>query len=755
MKRHPFSRCGAALIAGVWFGVGGVAPPVSAQNPPFAAVDREKMWFAPTAADWSKPCLIQWQRTWDDAVAVAHETGKPLLICVNMDGEIASEHYAGVRYRQPEIAKLYEPYVCVIASVYRHSPRDYDEAGQRILCPRFGGVTCGEHIAIEPPIFEKFLDGQRVAPRHIVVDFAGPDDSKGREVSDVFYAWDTDSVFASIKKGVEGRPPAKPIVRGDRPLLERVKSRDNEDRVAVEKAYAEGDAKQKRALLDATKECGNAPPIDLLRLALRGFDPDAAGVARKALAKSTAAEAAPLIADALRGPVGKDEQEALGDALGVIGETSPRARTMAATYRGLTGVKPALDREAWLAALAAVTDESEVARSAAIDATLAQQNELAKSADPKELLRLAEAFLARALAAERGGEEARLLALDAEQAASVPAELLSTEWRPNAVLAVTAFLAGNRDMARKRAEAAISGLNPAPLGPPANVAAEETMIVLALFAEARWKQIADAAVAHQPWSPRLIADVSAAYAILERHPFGMEGHFAGHCDVLEWLGALGPARQVLNAGIARFPDSELLHQRLRQRLLADEGVAGLEREYAALLTAANGAAPTQPERSERISALDWFSGHAAIVAAEFARREARWDDALAAYHRARLHYEVATSDAHDTNFMLALIRAGVGRIAFERGQDADAVAELVASLSGCPDAAATEDGLGLSPVMTARALLARLRSDGKTDLAERIDSALSRVPPELQALPAYEQSVPPLPAGRGAPDDRR
>jgi len=53
-----------------------------------------------------------------------------------MDGEIASEHYAGIRYRNPDIAALYEPYVCVIASVYRHTPRDYDEQGSLYLLIR-------------------------------------------------------------------------------------------------------------------------------------------------------------------------------------------------------------------------------------------------------------------------------------------------------------------------------------------------------------------------------------------------------------------------------------------------------------------------------------------------------------------------------------------------------------------------------------------------------------------------------------------
>jgi len=96
--------------------VPGGPPPDSPERLP-ENISREEMWPAPTAEDWNRPCLIKWQRTWEDALAVSRETGKPILVCVNMDGEIASEHYAGIRYRDPEIAKLYEPYVCVIASV--------------------------------------------------------------------------------------------------------------------------------------------------------------------------------------------------------------------------------------------------------------------------------------------------------------------------------------------------------------------------------------------------------------------------------------------------------------------------------------------------------------------------------------------------------------------------------------------------------------------------------------------------------------
>ena len=150
-----------------------LAASTGAQDIPGPPTSREAMWPAPTAEDWARPCLIRWQRTWEDALAVSRATGRALLVCVNMDGEIASEHYAGIRYREPEITKFWKPYINVIASVYRHTPRDHDERGQRVLCPRFGSVTCGEHIAIEPGLFEQYFEGQRVAPRHIGVELDG------------------------------------------------------------------------------------------------------------------------------------------------------------------------------------------------------------------------------------------------------------------------------------------------------------------------------------------------------------------------------------------------------------------------------------------------------------------------------------------------------------------------------------------------------------------------------------------------------
>ena len=43
-----------------------------------AGVTRDQMWPAPTEADWKLPCLIHWQRNWDDAVAISRQTKQPI-----------------------------------------------------------------------------------------------------------------------------------------------------------------------------------------------------------------------------------------------------------------------------------------------------------------------------------------------------------------------------------------------------------------------------------------------------------------------------------------------------------------------------------------------------------------------------------------------------------------------------------------------------------------------------------------------------
>ncbi|MEZ5966853.1 MAG: hypothetical protein R3F56_23640 [Planctomycetota bacterium] len=702
------------------------------------------MWYAPTAEDWKKPVLIQWQRTWDDAVALAKETGKPILVCINMDGEIASEHYAGVRYRMPEIAKLYEPYVCVIASVYRHNPRDYDEQGHRIPCPRFGGVTCAEHIAIEPILFEKFMDGRRIAPRHIMVEL------DGSESYDVYYANDTASVFKAIGDGIANRQAPSPVVRGDRSLLERVTSPDSNDKVAVEQAYQQGDATVRQSLLQAAQAAGQDAPVDLLRLALFGLDQAQSLQARQALANTSSPAAVDLIAEALRVPMPATEREALVGALGRLGEVSPKARTLAAVHGGLGVRKASVDVERWAKAFddagggatyAPAPGRSEL--EARLDAKSAEAQ--VKPADPEVHLQLAEATLAHAadpatraaLSADlrNGRRFARLMFEDARRTALEAETLGASGWRVDTALALAAHELGDETEAYARAEKAVKSM-------PPDAQSWHSMMVLQLFAHARQKAITRAIVDKKDWPQQWMADVHAAYAVLAKHPLGTDQHVVDHYDFLRWLGARGQADRVLDVGLTRFPGSWQVHERLRAKTLHDKGVDGLATVYASLL-----AKPEAP------ADLSWFAGYAALVAAEFQRRRGDSDDAIASYARGIAHFERFVEQSPErrdsADHYVAMAHGGCARVAYEAKDDARALAEVLASFERRPASAATLDGLNLSAVDTAKMLLARLKEQKQDDMAGQLEAALGKLDPELLELPAYEREAPPAGGGRG------
>jgi hypothetical protein len=653
-----------------------------------------------------------------------------------MDGEIASEHYAGVRYRQPDIARLYEPYVCVIASVYRHNPRDYDDEGRRIPCPRFGTVTCGEHIWIEPTLFEQFFDGRRIAPRHIMVEPR----KAGAEVYDVFYAWDTDSVFRSIREGVEQREFTPiPIVRGDRPPLERVASRDVTDREAVENAYVRGDRVQRRALLEAALAHRDLDQVDLLRLALFGLDVELARLARQALAQSSSESAIDLIAEALRVPMEEGERAMLVAALDRLGQAFPRARTLAAVHRGLEGRSAAVDVATWSQALESGSTY-EPGEYAAIAYQLESRADRSgeRPDDPQVRLELAEAYLARAEAADASRKYTALLFEDARREALGAERLGASGWRVDSTVAVAAFRLGELDQAYRRAEAAMRHM-------PERPADATTMLVLALFAEGRQRAIARAVRAKESWPEEWLTDVQAAYAVLAKHPLGTDYQFAAHFDFLRSLGAGGRAAEVLEGGLARFPGSWILHDRLRARTLSEKGAEGLLAVYDQRL-----------EREDADPQLQWFAGYAAIVAAEFHKRAGRDEQALAAYDRALEHYEqriAASPETRDTaDHYVALALAGRARIAMERGDLEKALEGVLASFARREASAASLDGLNLSPVDTAKMLRARLEERELGELAAKLQAALGALDPALLELPAYERELPP--AGQRAPRRR-
>jgi hypothetical protein len=687
-----------------------------------------QIWPAATAEGWAKPVVIKWQRSFDDALKVSKESGRPILVAVNMDGEIASEHFAGVKYRDPAIGELLAPYVCVIASVYRHTPRDYDEAGQRVECPRFGTVTCGEHIANEVELYDKYFEGFRVSPRHIALDL------NGKEMYDVYYSWDTATVLTAYREGAKDFPPPKDPVRDGVPLPERVASPDIVDREALETAYKGGDVVLRRTLLEATLKHREVDHNELLRLAIFGLDVELAKVARQSLAKNQTEAAVDLIAEALKTPMEKDERDQLIAAAERLGEKFPRARTLAALHRGMSIGSKHID------AARALSPQGQYEATSQLRTVASGVEERAaaaetKPADPATKLELAESLLARASQAGLDRRFAEALVEDARRTALEAEKLGAKGWKLDALVAVTSNRLGDQAAALPRAVAAVEGgmlkLDDSGIGATEDVKVQ----VLALFAVSRQLAIRKAYRERTQWPPEWMADVNAAYATLSEHPLVTDDNLVSYYDFLRWLGATPRANGVLDGALKRFPDSPVLHERLRARTLWDKGPAGLLSTYDELLA--------QPDASAQTT---WFAGYAALVAAEHHRRRNELDKALAAYEVGVRHYErnmLLVPDGGDLcNHFVALALAGRARIALEQGDLERATNELLTSFERRAGSAATPDGLNLTPADTARMLKAKLDEAKRDDLTARLKAALAKLDPKLLELPTFERDVP-------------
>lgn len=155
---------------------------------------------------------IAWQADLDAAVAAAKANGRPLLLAFNMDAESASERIVREQYRDPTFVEHANRCFAVMGSVFRHNPRDYDESGRRIACPRLGSVTCGEHIALEPKLYE-LLEGDRISPRHAFIDVDG---TTRFDLSLLFDLRELEVALADAVKSVHQSPA--PVKHGATPV---------------------------------------------------------------------------------------------------------------------------------------------------------------------------------------------------------------------------------------------------------------------------------------------------------------------------------------------------------------------------------------------------------------------------------------------------------------------------------------------------------------------------------------------------------
>jgi len=644
--------------------------------------------------------LIQWQRTLEDAEALSKASGKPMLVCVNMDGEPACETFARRKYKDPAFAELIAGYVPVIASPVRHNPKDHDGSGRRIPCPRFGEVTCSEHIDIEGPVYDRFFSGKRFAPRHVGVSVEG----------DVLFDRFLDSDLRRVDEalgghGVTGGLPGPAEADGTRVARARL---------ALEEEYLAADPAGRRALLER-KDSGSQPGI--LRLGLYENDIELRMAAAAALARWDGGTDVDLTLRALslEGDAKRREQLLAG-----IAESASRDPRVAKQIKvsGALGAAPMEKLERWHEVFSAASDDSGlIGEKWELEAQLETLLNLegVDGENGPRLLRMAQCYLDLARWRMADGQGPGYLLSDAENAAQRAQELGVDGASIVAVQSQIAWFQFRQEEAGDLALSALTGLD----GEGQSRTAFELLSVLAA---ARTRSIQ---TRRADWPQHWVTEALAAYRVVEQHPRSTAAQWVAHVDLLNDLMLSGERDQVLERGLARFPAEPELHGRLRSAILERRGAAELELAYLERRGASSDPA-----------GHDWFTGYATLVLAEDHRRAKRWDESQAAYERAKDYF--ASSAAVNVEYEVscmhfkAMALAGQAQAALMDRQMETAVMRIFEAIRLRPESVDALDGLQRTPLDVLTAVLRAVRApgDGHRDLLARL-TRLERSAPEV------------------------
>ena len=672
-----------------------------------------------TDAMRARPPLMPWQRSLADALALAEATGKPLLICVNTDGENASESLAWGRYRDPEFVELARGFVPILASPDRREPHERDDRGRRLPDRRFGRLVNSEHIDEEPVLFERYFDGNRVAPRHVGVS---PD---GEILFDVFLVQDLSVVDEKLREfGVQTPATPEPKTLSEEDLLA---SPDAANRDELERRFVVADERTRARLAGlALSSVRETQHPELVGLALR--DPAAAVRRQGVWAMIQHPGVAPLDHVPAAFTTVADEPDlhtalvaALRRAVEEVEDEERKASTAfyLRVYSTLGRPSVHVDVDRWRLALASAPPLPESAPTAEdFDATAdllaALDTALAFSSDDLELLvqhaatqmRFARVHLAMnrnpsfffedtITACERGlevaPEDGRLLGLHAW------ASYMLSDMEKAGTMAARALPRLVRDA-----------------GSP--LAAE----VLNVFATVRSRTLYAAIAAGEAWPADAIPDVVAAYEVLLDHPAGTEAHWKAFLNLYGALYAYGAQAELVRRGLRRFPASAEMHLYLRFQVLRDVGARALEAAY-------DEEAALVPE--ELRPTFDWFHGLGTLVAAEWDVGRRDPDAAMGAYERSRLLFQRALDASPDfvdsaTHYQ-CLALAGLARLQADAGLLREAVDHLVTAVRTSPASVEIADGLGKSPSDSALEVLRRLSRAGNADLAYELRERLA------------------------------
>ncbi len=244
---------------------------------------------------------IEWVGDWDAAFKLAKKSGKPVMVCINSkDGESANETTATTIYRHPLFVALTRKFVMVLISTREHSATG--------PCPRFGGVTCDQHLdcwkslsAHHGDVFNTpGTNGAQISPQHA---WFSPDGALLRRKEYFLSQKDLTTrmraVLAETKKarkaggddGTRMAGKSDPLDGKDTAALERLKNAsDKEARTAALGTLLGADKTAVYvALLELLRTTKNKGlKRDLLRVLAREKTPDIRGAAEEHLTNKDA-----------------------------------------------------------------------------------------------------------------------------------------------------------------------------------------------------------------------------------------------------------------------------------------------------------------------------------------------------------------------------------------------------------------------------------------------------------------------------------
>lgn len=712
---------------------------------------------------------ILWQRSLEDALAIAKAENRPLLVAVNMDGESASERIVRERYRDPAFVAATRQFVCVIASAFRHSPRDHDDEGRRIPCPRLGEVTCGEHIALEPILFDRYLGGERIAPRHALIL---PDGTKSFDLFLLFDLHDLDKkLVESERLAPPAKPPPPPPSLSGSPASPAAwaglaRAKDNLGRLAFETALLglpPGSAGEPgaKAAVDAIKTAGDAGSVDALRILFEREPPPSPELLdRIASAAETLHVEAPTAA-AIReriaglgphpGAPGLGDDEALLSILARLDAGSAASRSLLLAYAALGSASESARASSGLAAKLSPADAEKIAaagratpdrpvvetwwsrlRNAPVPVSVqakppetkrtaeALEKELSdldqaldrRRDDPDLLAQYGRATLELAQRRlESGGEGAQLLLQDADR-------FLDRSWQ-----------AGRRDVTllfdrAKAAYLAAKYEDEERIAIAAEAAAQPAEHVEAL----RWVGDAAARLLYK----RSGGDPGVEFAgILRGASALMQIAASSTADETDWvslgsfLGALGMRREELaidQLAAERLPGSAAIRAAMNSALWA-AGRIELGAPKAEWLAARN---PASPEAA-------WHAGYAHMLFAEDLRRREEPDASIAEYEKGSAWFqrcaELKPEYKESTDRQVALCALGRGFAHLLADRRNEAAKCLVEAISIQPAVATLRDGLDREPVdLLDGALEWRESGPSPVEVGRLLDTMEQKVP---------------------------